>query len=122
MKKRIWVIVISLLAILFITSDDVWATDQSDFTYEKLSNNYIHITSYIGSSEDIVQIPEKIDNKEVVSIDSNAFIRLGNNAIIYNDSYADLSNCSLSDGVKIYSLFDYNNNLIKFSFNKQLII
>ena len=75
LKHRTLALIMSLIMILSCfagMSFSVGAITSSDYVYDELDDGTISITKYYGDGSD-VNIPSKIDGKEVAKIDHGAF-------------------------------------------------
>lgn len=77
MKKKVFVIILILAMIMAILQPICFALYEFDVVGENFKydvyDEYIHITGYIGKSEDVI-IPEEIDGKSVTRINRGIFI------------------------------------------------
>ncbi len=105
MKKEILKRLVILFSVIFCAfSIKVYA--DSDYTYELNSNNQAVITSYQGTSSDIL-IPNSIDDYKVIGIKAHAFDENRNNT-----NGKNLKSVTISEGITSvgdFAFVDCNN-------------
>lgn len=109
MNRKIILIFLIMLSSMFFVGH-VFSGNKNNFKYEVIDDK-IKIISYEGNNKAEIIIPDKINDKSVEYINNNTFKdKIDDNAIIYNNSSADLTKCDFDDKkVNIYTLADVNS-------------
>lgn len=96
-------------------------SDISLFEYEVIDNSRINIKKYLGEEAKVV-VPEKIDNKNVISLDKNAFINKEIDELFLPRTLSILKeNCFINSYINSFIFFDNLKEVDDNSFNNTVI-